>query len=106
MFEAWAEWDFEAALLAAPKAGDPESARGLANGGAYGPWAGQPWNCSRHAFRALSNFDFSKLPRRLEESALDDCYSLMEQWDSMDVAGAARFGFAYLLLRTTHHGIA
>ncbi|MDQ3565878.1 MAG: hypothetical protein M3436_17840 [Pseudomonadota bacterium] len=97
LFEAWAQWDLEAALLAVSKAGDPESARGLANAGAYGPWRGQPWNASRHAFRVLTAFDFSKLPPRVAELALDDCYSLMEQWDSMDVAGAARFGFAYLL---------
>ncbi len=97
LFETWAQWDLEAALLAVAKAGDPESARTLANLEAYGPWRGQPWNASRHAFRVLTRFDFSKLPPRVAELALDDCYSLMEQWDSMDVAAAARFGFAYLL---------
>jgi hypothetical protein len=97
LFESWAQWDLEAALLAVANAGDPESARGLANNGAYSPWSGQPWNASRHAFRVLTNFDFSKLPPSVEKLVLDDCYSLMEQWDSMDVAGAARFGFAHLL---------
>lgn len=96
LFATWAQWDLEGALNAAPKVGDPEALIGLANLGAYGPWSGQPWNGSRDAFRVLSTFDFSKLPPKIHQLVFDDCYSLMEQWDSMDVAAAARFGFTYL----------
>jgi hypothetical protein len=97
LFENWAQWDLEAAMLAVVDAGNPEAARGLANSAVYGPWSGQPWNASRHAFGILTRFDFTRLPPRVADLVLDDCYSLMEQWDSMDVANAARFGFAYLL---------
>jgi hypothetical protein len=52
---------------------------------------------SRYTFQVLSNFDYSKLPPKIHREVLAECYSLMEQWDSMDVAGAAQFGYAYLL---------
>jgi hypothetical protein len=96
LFQAWAPWDLEAAILAAARAGDPEAAYGLANAAVYAG-TGTDWRGSRHAFQVLNTFDFSKLPPDIDKKVLDDAYSFMEQWDSMDVAAAARFGFAYLL---------
>jgi len=93
----WAEWDLEGALLAATKLPHPEAAMSLANSGVYGPFVGQPWNSSRFAIQVLTRLDYSKIPDAVQEKVFEDAYSLMEQWDSMDVAGAARFGLAYLL---------
>jgi hypothetical protein len=101
LFFSWAQWDLEGALAAAAKVENPKATRGIANAAAYGPWVGQPWNQSRYAFRVLSNYDYSKLPPKIYNMVFDYCLSLMEQWDSMDAASAAQFGFDYLL--RTHY---
>jgi hypothetical protein len=49
----------------------------------------------------LSSFDFSALPPAVHDAVLSDAYSFMEQWDSIDVASAAKFGMAYFPERTT-----
>ena len=95
----WAEWDLEGALVAAMKLPHPEAARNLANSGVYGPFR-QPWNAwnsGRYGIRVLTRLDYSSIPDAVQEKVLADAYSLMELWDSMDVAGAARFALAYLL---------
>jgi hypothetical protein len=97
LFSHWAQWDLAGALAAVAEASQPEFARGLANHAVYGPWPDQPWNASRDALQVLSSFDFSKRPPQISGFILEECYRLMEQWDSMDVAGAGQFGFAYLL---------
>ncbi len=96
LLASWARWDLQRAIEWAGRKTITKAAMELVNRAVY-DWSNSDFRRSRYAFQVLSSFDFSKLPPAVDKAVLGDAYSFMEQWDSIDVASAAKFGLAYLL---------
>lgn len=71
----------------------------LVDGCAHGPWEGQPWNASHSGLGYLMDHGLEHLPVSLRPELQRGWFTstFMEQWGSIDVGEAARFGLRTML---------
>jgi hypothetical protein len=99
LWNAWAAWDPEPALLTAAKSGSQKAIHQMGINAGYGPFERQPYNTTHFGLNVVGHFDFSKFSDR--DPFADEGYTLGELWGDVDVAASARFHVDYLL--RTHY---
>ena len=108
LYQEWAAWDPTAALDAAVATQDAEAIEDAGFGAAYGPFESSPsdgspspLNSCGFGLGVLKNFDLASLPPKLRHDVTYGWESVMEEWGSIDIGEAARYGLD-VILRTQY----
>jgi hypothetical protein len=91
-----APWNPELAMKWAVSAKDADMIEDVATSAVYG-FGGTNWNRSHAGLGFINSFDLKKLPKDLRMRAWEWGIGVMEQWGSVDIGEAARYGFRFLM---------
>ncbi len=89
-----AAWHPRLALESAVLVDEDSALQDLVDGIGYGPWDGYPWNTSHSGFKYLFEHEFQHASDHIQRRLLEelDATCFMEQWGSLDIPSAAKFG--------------
>lgn len=91
----WAMWDPKPALAAAVATGDAEI---IENTGIHAARGWKAYNSCHYGLGVVNDFDVGSLPRELRDEVIGHWgIIIMEQWGSIDIGEAARYGLKFML---------
>ena len=93
----WAGWSPEDAMSRAIASQNAEAIARTAEGIVYGGFSRGTANTCRHGLNFIRDFDLARLPKAAPVELFGEWYILMEQWGTLDIGEAARYGLDFML---------